>query len=758
MRKLATAAFPFAAAAVLACYVLPYDWLPICCAIAAALAFAGLFFKGNTRLRVLISLLSFAVGFIWFWGYTAIFLAPAGKLHGETAEVTAVVCDYPSTVKRGYHIDVSIRQKGRPDIGARLYYYSRENLAPGDVIEFTASFASTDETDDGERIDALISRGTFLTARLSGDINVVGSEGRLRFFPQRLAKTVADIIGDLYADDVAPFMKALLVGKREQLSGDTALSTALSAAGISHVVAVSGMHVSFLMGFLGIIIKKKKRLFSLIGIPLLLIFMAMTGFTSSVTRAGIMQTFLICAPMFRRESDGLTSLSAALIALLVANPYSCASVGMQLSFGATLGILLFTGRIDSAVTGALRDTNIYSKKPIRAALRFVATSLATTFGALVFTIPLTAIHFGNVSLVAPLTNLLTLWAVSIAFPLGIVSCILGAIYIPLGTIVAFPASAAVRYIIGVARVLAGVPFSSVYTSQSPIFVWLVFVYAVYGGLALLRARVRQYLLSAAIVIIALCFVLFLSPTAPSAGGTTTITAIDVGQGQSIVINSADHTAMIDCGSSSGEYAGALAHEFLSNRGITSIDILILTHFHADHINGVEYLLTRISIAALAIPDPEDSYAAEDIIELARKRGTDIIYVTETLSLSLGDVGLVLYPPMGSGDENERGLTILCHGELNALITGDMPSSGERALLRFANLPKIDVLIAGHHGSKYSTSDDLLAAVRPDLAIISVSSHNTYGHPSPETLARLDRYNVTVMRTDQMGDITVGVGS
>jgi competence protein ComEC len=751
MRKLAAAAFPFAAAIILSCYVLPYDWLPYCCAIAAAVSFAGLFFTGVIRRRILITLLSLSVGFVWFWAYTALLVAPTGQLHEETASVTAVVRDYPSAASRGYRVDVNIRPEAGPEVGARLYYYREETLSPGDVIEFTARFVRTDGAEDSARIDALVSRGAFLTAYLSGDIKIIGSEGRLRYFPQRLAESVAGIIDKLYAGDVAPFMKALLVGKREQLNSDAALTTALSASGISHVVAVSGMHVSFLMGFLGLVVKKR-RLFAFIGIPLLLLFMSMTGFTPSVTRAGIMQAFLICAPIFRRESDGVTSLSAALLILLAANPYSCASVSLQLSFSATLGIHLFTGRIDAAATNALRQTRFFEIKAVKAALRFIITTLATTFGALVFTIPLTAVHFGSVSIVAPLTNLLTLWAVSIAFPLGIASCALGAIFLPLGSLAAFPVSAAVRYITGVSRILAAVPFSSVYTSQSPILIWLVFVYAVYIGLGLLRARVRQYLLSAALVVLALCVVLFASPLL-SGGEGASITALGVGQGQSIVITSGDRTAVVDCGSSSGEYAGALAHEFLVGCGSTSIDLLILTHFHADHANGVEYLLSRIGVSALAIPDPEDSYIAEDIIELARKRGTDIIYVTETLSVSLGDVDLVIYPPLGMGDENESGLSILCHGGINALITGDMPASGERALLRFASLPKIDLLIVGHHGSRFSTSEELLSALCPDLAIISVGRNN-YGHPSNETLDRLDSHHATVLRTDEMGDITI----
>ena len=130
-----------------------------------------------------------------------------------------------------------------------------------------------------------------------------------------------------------------------------------------------------------------------------------------------------------------------------------------------------------------------------------------------------------------------------------------------------------------------------------------------------------------------------------------------------------------------------------------------------------------------------------------------MYVTETLSVSLGALELVLYPPLGSGDENERGLSILCLGEINALITGDMNSAGERALLRFAALPNIDVLVVGHHGSRFSTSEELLTATSPKIGVIS-AGRNSYGHPAGEALERLEQFSVTVFRTDQIGHVTV----
>ena len=751
MRKLATAAFSFSVAIFLARYIFPFGWLPWLCVALTGAAFTGLFFRGFRRLRIIIIFLSLAAGIIWSWTYTAIFIKPSWYLHEETSTISAVITDYPSSRIRRYRVDAEIKQNGRPSVGLRLYYYNETMLQPGDLVEFTASFRRTDGIDDSERFDSLSSRGAFLSGYVSGEIRTMGMDSGLRYVPLRFANSVAGSISKQYPEDVSGFMQALLVGKRDSINSDTSLSAALSASGIIHVVSISGMHVSFLVGFLGVIIKNKRG-FAFFGIPLLLFFMAMTGFTPSITRAGIMQIFLICAPLFKRESDSITSLAASLMVLLAFNPYSCASVGLQLSFAATFGIILFTSRIYSGVTDVFHGKRFYRNRVLKAIVNFVVSSLATTIGALIFTLPLTVIHFGYISLVAPLTNLLTLWAVSLTFPLGLCAAILTQVFAPLATIASFPVIYAVRYILVVAQHMAALPYSVIYSSNTHLVAWLAYIYTMFITLPLMRARARQYFYPACLSAILLCAVILLSPLFPTAGASS-ITVLDVGQGMSVVINTNEHYALVDCGSNSGENAGAIAHEHLLSQGRTTIDLLILTHFHSDHVNGVEYLLALIDVAALVIPDPDGSYLADDIIELARKRGTDIIYITETFRAELDDITIVIYPPMGTADENERGLSVLALGGINALITGDMNASSERALLRYAALPYIDLLVVGHHGSRFSTSEELLAAVMPKVAVIPVGRNN-YGHPSDETIERLESFSVTVYRTDTMGHVTV----
>ena len=789
MRKLATAAFCFSAAVFISHYLLDYSFFLIVGAVSFALSFTGLFFRGNVRLRIFIAAISLSVGFIWSFAYTAVFVKPHWVLHEETATVAAVVTDYPAArVPRGYCVDVSLRPEGLPAVGTRLYFNNESVLKPGDNIQATARLRRTDITDDGERYDVLSSRGIFLSGYVPGEIKAIshgrgggglGSGGdsnsgdnndsngdnnnHIRYIPKQTAYSIASIIDEIFPSDVSPFLKALLIGNRDDLYKDTALNAALSASGIIHIVAISGMHISFLMGFLGLIIKNK-RLFAIYGIPILLIFMAMTGFTHSVTRAGIMQIFLICAPIFKRRSDNITSLLMAMLVLLAINPYACASVGLQMSFAATLGIILFTSRINYAVSDFLREKKLRRKSKLRTVINYVTSSFATTIGALVFTLPLMVIHFGYISLIAPITNLLTIGVVSVVFPIGLLAVALGFISPIIGTVAIVPVNWAVRYIMAVARLFARVPYAGVYSSSIYIMFWLAYVYVMFLTLPLLKARFRQYLYPVCIAVILLFAVILatLSFQGASGGadvGNNSVTVLDVGQGLSVVATVDSHTMVIDCGSSDKNNAGEITHEFLQSIGRTSIDLLAITHYHADHINGIEFLLSRINVSAIAIPDPDGSeglHFAEDIIELARKRRVDIIYVTESLVVTVGETEVFIYPPLGSGGENERGLSFLIKSDFTALITGDMNRTTERALLRFTDLPKIDLLVVGHHGSRESTSEELLLAVSPSIAVIS-SGKNSFNHPHPETIQRFLHFGVSVYRTDEIGHVTVNNG-
>ena len=185
--------------------------------------------------------------------------------------------------------------------------------------------------------------------------------------------------------------------------------------------------------------------------------------------------------------------------------------------------------------------------------------------------------------------------------------------------------------------------------------------------------------------------------------------------------------------------------------------MALTHYHADHANGLALLLARVGVDTLYLPDiAEEDGEKSEVLALSERYGVEVRYVTEETQTAVGEASLTLYPPVGEGGEHELGLTILCSaGDFDTLITGDMDSRTERVLVSSYPLPDIEVLLDGHHGSRYSTSEELLETVTPEVGVVSVGS-NSYGHPTRDALLRLTDAGVTVYRTDLQGNIYITV--
>ena len=206
--------------------------------------------------------------------------------------------------------------------------------------------------------------------------------------------------------------------------------------------------------------------------------------------------------------------------------------------------------------------------------------------------------------------------------------------------------------------------------------------------------------------------------------------------------------MVDCGGDQDTDTADTAAETLLSMGISRLDGIILTHYDRDHAGGLEYLLTRVEAKALFLPDCVD---AEGLSESLLMRENAVL-VDEHMQISFGATTINLLTTDFGITSNESGLCVLFQREnCDILITGDRNAYGERDLLRQLDMPDLEVLIVGHHGSKYSTCEELLEAGRPDITIISVGE-NSYGHPAQEVLDRLTAYGCEIYRTDMNGTV------
>ena len=754
MRILATIGFSFSAGVFLAA-LLPWNgWQLYAAGGVLLLALAWLFAARKQKYfrRGLLILLPLAVSLAYFAGYDHLVRQPIENRCGAASDFTATVCDWPQATERGARVTVELEGYHR----ARAVLYGEAELLaarPGDTVTGTAQWQSAAHFDSDD-VTHFNARGVYALLYGREDVRLSAGDGdALRWLPQRAGKAFREKVATIWDDArVSGFLTAELTGDKSAMDDGDYL--AMQETGLAHLFAVSGLHCAFLVTLLALLISRRQRLLCAVTIPLLLFYMVMVGMSPSVVRACIMQIFLLIAPLFRRGSDPLTSLAAALLVILLCNPFAAASVSLQLSFSATLGMVLLSPRLYKLLTGWYKG----KCRPLRTALCFVAANLSATLSAVVFTAPLTAWYFRIFVLVAPLSSLLAVPAAGWSFMAAFVTVLLGFVWLPLASLLGWISWALVRYILWIANGMMSWRYHAVYFTNPYLVYWLLFLYAAFIGCAATPDGKRKYLLASALSVLTLTAAIWVNRQDYQYGVLTALT-LDVGQGESVILTSGGETALVDCGSSNSyKDPGGLAADTLHSMGVRELSAVVVTHYHADHTNGLYEVLRRIPVQTIYLPDIEDEYGVrERLVSLAEEKGAQVTYVKKETADTLGDTVLTIYPPVQSGgDLNELGLTALASaGDFDLLITGDMSGSTEKKLVETYALPDIEVLVVSHHGSRYSSNIRFLKSVTPEAAVISVGDNN-YGHPSEETLQRLLAVGADIWRTDQQGTIRITV--
>ena len=752
----------YAAALLLAQYLLPESALLPAALIALALLVPTAFWK-RRRMACFLLLIAAAVGFLWYRGYALFFMEPAERFVGQQRTVSVRVTDYPEVYDDYTRIAARSVDPEVPHVRMLLYDYDAGmgELRPGDLAEVRLKLTSAGLR-YGEESDDYYAEGILLRGYRKGDYRVTGRAALWWLYaPKTLARTFQRLALQCFPEDVAPLMKALLTGNKREYYADEAVSTAMKTAGFSHIVAVSGMHVAFLVTALGLISRSKRRT-AILGIPLIVLFMAMIGFTPSVTRAGIMQCMLLLAPLLRRENDPPTSLAAAGLLLLLINPRAIAGAGFQLSFAAMAGLIFCSDRVYRWLLPErpAQDKSAKKRAVPRAIARSVCSIAAASAGAMIFTTPIAAWRFGFVPLYSIFTNLLCLWAMSLAFTLGYPVCLLGLLHPALGAAAGWVVGWLPRYTVFIVRHIAKMPYAALFMGAAPARWWLLSVYLLFGSAYFLRKKGAPFRPLPPLLLSLAGLVLVIWIGLPRLPGEIELTAIDVGQGQSFAVMTKNAAVLIDCGSV-GEptNAGDLAADYLLSYKRSRLDLLVLTHFHADHANGVSRLMRRVDVERLAYPtDCEQNVYMDQILALCAAEGVELLPISVNTMVRMDGLELELFAPIGTGEVNEHGLLVRGDwGDFEFLVTGDAGAEVEQALCAANDLGDMELLVVGHHGSRYSTCDELLEDITPETAFISVGAGNEYGHPTEEVLRRLADHGIQVFRTDLDGTISLSLG-
>lgn len=742
MRRLMWFTIGFAAACAIGVYLVSGLWLMLLGAFSLVAIVGLLRIRSTLGRKAICALVGCAVGFLWLWCFDMLYLAPARQMDGQAEILSIEVTDYSRPT------DTGITAEGKTQINGKTYhiqFYLNKgvSLSPGDRIEGGYTLRYTGGGTDDPTYHR--GKGIFLLGYPKGETTVLPQETKpANYFAPKLRQKLLTLLDTLFPGDTAPFAKALLLGDTEGLSYETV--TALKVSGIYHIVAVSGMHVSILFAMVYLLSGKRRVLTALLGVPILFLFAAVAGFSPSIVRATIMQCLMILALLVNKEYDPPTALAAAVLLILAVNPLAITSVSLQLSAGCIVGILLFTQRIHDYL---LKETRLgpAKGKSIKARLtRWAVGSVSVTLGAMSVTAPLCAVYFGSVSIIGILTNLLLLWLVSILFYGIVAACVLGALWLPLGTGIGWALSWLIRMILWVTDMISRIPVASVYTSSIYIVAWLIFAYVLLT--VFLKTKKKHPLVLTLCLTAGLVGAIVCSWLEPRLDDFR-FTAVDVGQGQCLLLQNDGKRYMVDCGGDTGDMAADNASQLLLSQGIFRLDGLIITHYDEDHAGGAEQLMSRIRVDTLYLPIIDGENEIRD--RLIQKYGDKIQWVESDLLLE--DAQITIYPSADRMDANESSLCVLFQPEeYDILITGDRAEEGELALMDHVTLPDLEILVAGHHGSRTSTSWELLNATRPEIVIISVGANNRYGHPTWETLQRLELFGCGVYRTDLEGTI------
>ena len=612
-------------------------------------------------------------------------------------------------------------------------------------------------------------------------INIIDHNySRLSTFLGKLKRKLHSVYTGILPEREAGLMTAMLLGENYLLEQD--LRQLYQDNGIAHILAISGLHIT-LIGYTLYQLLRKCRVGLIPSVTLSILFIycygLMTNFSVSTNRAIVMFVIMLLSKILGRTYDSISALALCAFLILLKNPLQLFSAGFLLSFGAVFGITVLLPAFQKLF-------------PLKSTVLF---GVFTSIGAQLMTLPLILWFFYQIPVYSVIINLLILPMMTALMLSAIAAGIIGLFSMPLGVFLIGGANGILGVIEGVCRLGSSLP-GHLYTTGKPdrlrVLIYLLLL-AYFLWAAGRYQRKRLLLLPVLAVMILLL---------PERSHGLSMTMLDVGQGDAIILkNETGTTYLIDGGSSDVYQVGKnRLQPYLLSTGEDCIDYAIVTHADEDHVNGLKELMEgeKIKIRHLVLPGieiqsrniipyddnpnanrfkqgaaiPKDRLAAEkaylDLEQLALSSGIKVLYINSGDEIMDGDLRIeCLHPEEDyefSSSNSYSTVLSVTFGEFDLLLTGDLERDGEKLVMEKLMteskasgdlyLSDYDVLKVSHHGSRNSTYEDWLTLIKPEYSLISCSEDNWYGHPHPELLDRLNKVGSEVFITKNNGAVTI----
>lgn len=662
---------------------------------------------------------------------------------------TAVVIKGPSEGEYNYKYTVKART-GKYKNKKFIVYINKKNkklLEYGDLIKIKGEYSAPEVARNYKGFDY----SQYLkTLNIYGTIKVEESKiiNKNQLSPilisiNNIKEKMIDNANRNMPKRTANLLLGILIGERDNIQED--IIESFRTANLSHILAVSGAHTSYIiLGITYLISKSKtpKRIGYIITIINLLIFIIITGASYSVVRACIMAIVVIGAKICYRKENFFTSICISLIIILIQNPFAINDIGLKLSFMGTAGIVIFNKSI----------TNFFIKLKIK---QKIAEALSVTFSAQLMIMPITILNFNTISLTFFISNILASPLLGIIIIFGFISIFISSILNPISKILFLILHIFLELLILVSKVTEKIPGSSILVKTPNILFAIVYYILIlfFNYFFVIKQNPTRRFhkkiikiitiknIKNAFKVIAVVFliILLLTRIVRIINPTLKIYFIDVGQGDStLIVTPKNKKILID----GGEGKTNVLFQYLLDRRINKIDYIIISHFDSDHCNGLIEIIEKMRVENIVMSkQSKESEEYKKILEIIKQKNIKVssVKAEDKIIIEKNLYTKILNPAekFEFQDLNNNAIVAkLVYKNFSMLFTGDIEKAEENLAKKYKNELKSTILKVAHHGSKTSTSEGFLKYVEPQIALIGVGENNKFGHPNQITIEKL----------------------
>lgn len=567
-------------------------------------------------------------------------------------------------------------------------------------------------------------------------------------FIHNIQKYIKDTINGTLTDEEGNLLLAILLGDKDKLSED--IQESFKTSNLSHMLAVSGAHVSYIILGLTYVLQNSiigKKNGKIVCIIFLLVFMAITNFTPSVTRACIMAVLTLFSGIIYRKSDVYTNISVAALITLIFNPYNLLDLGFQLSYGGTIGIIIFIKRIQE-------------KKSNSKVINYIKQMALVSIYANIIIIPIMMYHFNTVSFTFIISNIMASPILGIIVITGFLFIITSITVKPLTSLIAIFIKPILSILIKISQICSKLPFSNILVVTPYMFNVISYYAIILYCIKSKKNNKCKIIICLLIVLILINFIIYIFPQ------KLRIFFIDVGQGDSTLIITPDKkTVLIDGGGSDSFDVGEkVLLPYLLDRRILKVDYVLISHFDTDHCGGILTIMEKVKVKNIIISEQaEHSENYERFKKLMIHKKIRLIEVKKGDKIKIGRYSefKILFPTSRLLSENPLNNNSIVaqfnYNNFKMLFTGDIEKLAEQQILKTEKAEiRADILKVAHHGSKTSSIPEFIKAVRPKIALIGVGKNNTFGHPNQQTIKNLENIKCRIYRTDLQGEIIIKI--